>query len=175
MTKIDESTAAGTLTAVDGALRWNVKQSFRDYVGELPDGEEVWTGAAGGISDDGDLVFPAVEMILGTRPEDDLRFVFEGGVRFAGYGGMLRVEIRDPWLEVGESTSALTVDVAPPGSTARRVAIATLEGRPQMVEGGVVVWNPGSTALTAAGAALLGSVYPPGTEADGFGFRATLA
>jgi hypothetical protein len=151
-----------------GELRWNIKQSFRDYVGELPDGEETWTGDAGGILD-GDLVFPAAGM---TVNEDSGRiFKFTGAVRYAGYRGMLRVDLRDPWLEVGPTSAVLTADTAPPGASPRRTRIAEAAGQPDLTDAGAATWRPDSTTLTAAGAALLGSVYPPGTEAAGFALR----
>lgn len=162
------------MTAIDdvatGQLRWNVKESFREYVRELPDGEEKWTAEVGGITD-GDLVFPAVAVSLDAETAVPPTFKFGGGVRFTGYRGMLRVDIKDPWIEVGEAETSLTADTAPPGVPPRRTVIATVPGRPAVVEGGACVWHPESTALTAAGAALLGSVYQPGTEAAGFSFE----
>lgn len=153
-----------------GELRWNIKQSFRDYVAELPDGEETWTGRIGGIVD-GDLVFPSVELDIDDASALPATFKFGGAVRYVGYRGMLRVDIGDPWVEVGESSASLTVDTAPPGVASRRTTVATVDGTPDRDGHDVFVWRPEHTRLTAAGAALLGSVYPPGTEAAGFVLR----
>jgi hypothetical protein len=154
-----------------GELRWNIKQSFRDYVAELPDGKETWTSDIGGI-EDGDLVFPAVAMTADNPESTHTRtFKFGGAVRYAGYRGMLRVDITDPWVEVGEASATLTADTSPPGVPSRRTAIAVTDGAPTRGEDGAFDWHPTSTRLTASGAALLGSVYPAGTEAAGFAFH----
>lgn len=154
-----------------GELRWNIKQSFRDYVAELPDGAETWTSEVGATVN-GDLVFPVAELALDHSSPLPPIFRFAGAIRFDGYGGMLRVDLRDPWVEAGEESSTITVDAAPPGLAPRRTPIATAPGRPARLDDGSWVWFPEITTLTVAGAALLGSVYPPGTEAAGFSLLA---
>ena len=161
------STTSRTAIPATGELRWNIKQSFRDYVAELPDGVEAWTSEMGSTTD-GDLVFPVVEMIVTEDSVLTPIFKFAGSIQFVGYGGMLRVDLRDPWLEVGEELTTISADSAPSGVPPRRTPIATLEGGPAPTEEGAWVWRTESTLLTVAGAALLGSVYPPGAEAAGF-------
>lgn len=152
--------------AVTGELRWNIKQSFRDYVGELPDGAEVLLGEAGG-DDRGDLVFPATEVVT-LSEKGDLVLKFAGGVHYEGYRGMLRVDLRDPWIEVApEGGASITANIAPESSEPHRVALAVASRQPSPVDRGWE-WHVAATSLTAAGAALLGSVYQPGAEADGF-------
>lgn len=156
--------------AVAGDLRWNVKQSFRDYVGALPDGTEEKSGAVR-ESEDGDLVFDAVRVDAGDAG-DATTFLFEGGVRFRGYRGMLHVDLRDPHVSVTAEGASLSVDTTPPGSFERRIVVATADGGPTRTADGWE-WDAAVTRLTAAGAALLGGVYEPASEAAGFSLRVT--
>lgn len=149
-----------------GELRWNIKDSFRDYVAELPDGAETWTGDIGGI-DGHDLVFPALG--IESNPESGEAILkFGGGVRYAGYRGMLRVDIADPWIELDGAGGTLTANTAPAGVPARRTVIAKVTGKPIRTGEDGWEWQAASTSLSASGASLLGSVYPPGTIAAGF-------
>lgn len=153
--------------AATGELRWNVKQSFRDYVSELPDGEELWTGTLGGVVDN-NLVFPSIAVTLDGEPGHSPVFKFGGAVRYSGYRGMLRVDLSEPWVEIDTEAATITANIAAPGLPERRATIATAVGKPTVLEDGTCVWHAQRTTLSAAGAALLGSVYPPGTEAAGF-------
>jgi hypothetical protein len=156
------------LITATGELRWNIKQSFRDYVGELPDGEECWIGPVGGIVEQ-DLVFTAVAVSFDPEtPTDGGVLRFGGAVRYAGHRGMLRVDISDPWIELGPGDAArLTANTAPSGLPERRTVIATVAGRPARLADNTWEWNTDTTTLTSGGAAVLGSVYPPGTEGAG--------
>ena len=153
------------MTSTTGELRWNIKQSFRNYVSELDDGKEQWMAPTGGIHD-GDLVFPAVNVRVGAA--GDLVFAFGGAIRFSGYHGMLHVDLADPWVEVDAEGARVTADVAPPGSAERRITVAKAKGAPTSIPNESWEWAVDESTLTSQGAALLGSVYPAGTVAEGF-------
>jgi hypothetical protein len=133
-----------TATADPGHLAWGVRRSFVDYVQRVG-GTVSFGGAA--FWHDGAFRFPA------ERGHSDR---FSGEVLFSAHGGLLSVEIADPWLEENRGVLVLTVaDFA----RAHRLPIAELE------RGGG--WaGPHSTRITEAGSILLGGTYPVGTELD---------
>jgi hypothetical protein len=160
--------SAADAALVTGALRWNIKQSFRDYVAELPDGEESREGLD--ASAGADLVFPARETVAAGQGPARV-YKFSGAVSFAGHGGMLAVRLSDPWLEVDEQgRSVLSANVGAAGGAERRAPIASVDGAPALNDS---AWTfaPDVTSLSVLGAAVLGSVYPPGADADGFDLR----
>src|SRR5690606_34163981 len=88
-------------------LRWSIRQRFRDYVREIPDGREELLGEAR-YDEHNTIEFPAD----GTVPPSDrndgiLRFT--GGVAFHGHRGALSVRIVDPWIELTPDGIHITV------------------------------------------------------------------
>ncbi len=156
--------------APQDGLTWNIKGSFREYVRSLPDGVETWTGDAGRMEPEA-LVFD----FDGTEPNDTGRRIlrFRGSVRFQGYRGALRVDISDPWVEETATGTVLTADTAPAGTGPRRISIATVHEAAHAGPEGRADHVRAATRLTVEGSALLGSVYPPGSEADPVIYRVT--
>jgi hypothetical protein len=145
------------------ALCWGVKQSFRGYVAMMGGVTEV--GGAAEQAADGSFTFAAA-------PDSDLRLGadgaltgqgrFLGQVRFEAHGGMLKVFLADPVLEITGSTALMTV--ADSAARTHRVEIARLDLSAMTTgEAGEAVIP---TALSMEGALLLGDHYPPTTALD---------
>jgi hypothetical protein len=148
-------------------LTWGVKQSFRGYVEAA--GGQVTVGEGARRATDGAFVFDAAsepEAALARGPGGALapgRAVFRGQVAFEAHGGMLKVFLADPAVEIGEDgTAMLTVAETPAGD--RRASIARLDlAAAAPGEGGETVIP---CVITLDGMYLLGDHYPPGTPLD---------
>lgn len=139
-------------------LTWGVKQSFRAYV-EMTGG--VTEAAEGATRDaDGAFVFEATpESTLEVGADGALsgRGVFKGEVKFDSHGGMLKVFLADPILEIGEAGAALTVFDSPKRNL--RIEVVKLDLAAAGPEGV-------PTKLTVDGVYLLGAHYPLNTAVD---------
>ena len=105
------------------ALHWGVKQSFRGYVAMMGGVTEAGGGVE--IAADGGFTFAtAPDSDLAVGPDGSLsgQGRFLGEVRFEAHGGMLKVFLADPMLEIGASGASLTV--ADSAARTRRVEIA---------------------------------------------------
>ena len=144
------------------ALGWGVKESFRGYV-EAMGGTISLSGPVERGADGGFVFSPeaGAALTLGAdgRPEGQARFC--GEVRFDAHGGMLKVSVADPAVEIDAASANLTV--ADPWAPGRRMAIAKLELAAAVADGGVLVIP---AAATLDGMQLLGDHYPPGTALD---------
>lgn len=145
--------------AVPSELHWNIMSRFREYVHNIPDGEETWVSENGRLTETG-LIFTAAEPASSTA----LPWRFNGAVRYKAYRGALRVDISDPEISESKNGYLITVNTSPPGVVAHRISLATAvlndaNGQSFHVE---------SATLTAEGAALLGGVYPAREKSDGF-------
>lgn len=142
------------------ALHWGVKTSFRGYVAMMGGVTEVGGGAE--LAPDGGFTFAAA-------PDSDLARAadgsltgqgrFLGAVRFEAHGGMLKVFLADPAIEITDTGAVLTVADSPARS--RRVEIAKLD-LAAMTAGELLI----PTSLTMDGSFLLGDHYPPTTALD---------
>ena len=140
------------------SLTWGVKQSFRSYVEMTGGTTEVGEGATRDA--DGAFVFPATpESTLEIGPDGTLtgRGVFQGEVKFDSHGGMLKVFLADPVLELDGAEAKLTVAETPERKL--RGEIARLD-----LAGGDASALP--AALAMDGVFLLGSHYPLRTALD---------
>ena len=145
------------------ALHWGVKQSFRGYVAMMSGVTEVDGGvevaADGGftfaVALDSDLALDAAGALTGQG-----RFL--GSVRFEAHGGMLKVFLADPALEISSTDAIVTVADGP--HRTRRVAIARLDlaAMTRGDDGEAVI----PATVTMEGCQLLGDHYPPGTVLD---------
>ncbi|GAB2862744.1 hypothetical protein GCM10022221_73330 [Actinocorallia aurea] len=137
-----------------GGLVWGLKASFLRYV----------TAAEGDIkvSDGADIAPSETEFLF---PAGDGKGRFTGQVDFDAHGGMLKVTLADPWIDVAEDGKA-TLSVVNPAKLktdrSQRIAIADL--------GEIVPQGDGtakaSATLTNYGVWLLGNVYGPGDELE---------
>ncbi|MFC3078927.1 HtaA domain-containing protein [Phenylobacterium terrae] len=143
------------------ALHWGVKQSFRSYV-EAVGGQIALSGPAE-RAPDGGFVFAAGEAAVTRSPDGrpQGQAQFSGEVRFEAHGGMLKVAIADPGVELGPDGGALTV--ADPWAAGKRMAIAKLDVAAAVTEAGEVALP---AVTTIDGMQLLGDHYPPGTQLD---------
>jgi hypothetical protein len=145
------------------SLAWGVKQSFRAYVEAA--GGTIETGGGADRDPDGAFIFAAA-------PGDGLRLGadgrlegvggFVGEVRFDAHGGMLKVFMADPAIEIGEGGAVLTVWDTP--SRTKRVALAQLDLAAMTADDGGALVIP--TTLAKDGWQVLGDNYPPRTPLD---------
>jgi hypothetical protein len=149
---------------VVATLEWGLKQSFRAYVEGA--GGSIVTGENVGRTADGAFVFPAAPDGAGLgvgadgKPEGTARFV--GEVRCEAHGGMLKVTLADPSVEIGPDGGAVTV--VDPFARDLRVELAVLEldGATTDDDGDIVI----PTKLSKDGWRVLGDHYPPTTPLD---------
>jgi hypothetical protein len=144
-------------------LVWGVKQSFCGYVEAM--GGVIETGAGATRGADGGFVFaaaPDAELSLDAEGRPVGRAMFLGEVRFDAHGGMLKVFLADPAVEITETGAVLTV--ADTAKRTRRMAIAQLDlNAISPGEGGEIVIP---CALTVDGCQILGDHYQARTPID---------
>ena len=150
-------------TDIAVTLEWGVKQSLRGYVegagGSIETGEGVERAADGGF------VFRAapgegLRLGAGGQPEGVGRFV--GEVRFDAHGGMLKMFLADPAVEIG--ASGAVISVADSAARDRRVELALLDlAAAERGEGGELVIP---AKLSKDGWRVLGDHYLPMTPLD---------
>jgi hypothetical protein len=144
-------------------LSWGLKQSFRAYVEGA--GGSIETGEGVERSADGAFVFPpapgeGLELGMDGKPQGVGRFV--GEVRCEAHGGMLKVFLADPSVEIGPAGAVLTVADTP--ARDRRVELAQLDLAAATVgdDGELVI----PAKLSRDGWQVLGDHYPPSTPLD---------
>jgi hypothetical protein len=144
-------------------LSWGLKQSFRAYVEGA--GGAIETGEGAQRSADGAFTFAAVPgdgLRLGAdgKPEGVGRFV--GEVRCEAHGGMLKVFLADPSVEIGPAGAV--VAVADTRARDRRVELAQLDLAAATIadDGEWVI----PAKLSRDGWQVLGDHYPPSTPLD---------
>lgn len=144
-------------------LSWGVKQSFRGYVEAA--GGVIETGAGAERDVDGGFIFvaaPGEGLTLGDdgRPQGQARFT--GEVRFEAHGGMLKVCLADPILDIGPTGAVLTAFDTPARTHRMEIAKLDLAAITQGDAGELVI--PASLAMD--GIQVLGDHYPLGAPLD---------
>ena len=144
-------------------LTWGVKQSFRAYVEGA--GGTIEAGAGAARAADGGFIFEAApDSSLTVDADGKLagRGLFLGEVQFAAHGGMLKVSLVDPILEITDAGALLTV--ADHVTRTYRLEAAKLD------LGAITSEPSGEVSLPAAllmfGCQWLGDHYPAGTALD---------
>ena len=145
------------------ALNWGVKQSFCSYVETV--GGVIETDGGAERRADGAFTFAAAQDSTLTLDADGApagcgRFL--GEVRFHAHGGMLKVCLADPMLEIEGSGATLTV--ADSSARTFRLVIAQLDLAAMTAGESGEILVP--AALTIDGMQLLGDHYPPRTPLD---------
>jgi hypothetical protein len=150
-------------------LRWGVKASFREYVGEIEGSSQGMLPGAG-RREGGLFVFdpdPAATRWVDSEPRV---LADAGAAQFTAYAGTMNVVIRDPWVEFDDAGPRLTI-VEPVGRGSR-LHLATLKpAEPQRV-GDVLRWGPVAARLAIGGMRVFDGVYGPGSELDSVDFAA---
>ncbi|MES2723696.1 MAG: HtaA domain-containing protein [Pseudomonadota bacterium] len=143
-------------------LTWGVKQSFRAYVEGA--GGKTQTSEGAQTAADGGFVFTAAPdstLALDEAGRLTGRGTFTGVVHFEAHGGMLKVWMVDPILEITEAGAVLTVADHPTRTYRLEAARLDLAG---------MATDPGDLTLPAAllmfGSQWLGGNYPAGTALD---------
>lgn len=142
-------------------LAWGIKQSFRAYVEGSGGSIDIGGGAA--REPDGAFVFNAASggLVVGADGQLQGRGDFVGEVRFEAHGGMLKVFLADPAVEVTEAGARITV--ADSEERHVRVELAVLDLAGARREGGELVIP---TKLSKDGWRVLGDHYPPMSPLD---------
>ncbi|HEY3800589.1 MAG TPA: HtaA domain-containing protein [Caulobacteraceae bacterium] len=143
-------------------LTWGVKESFRGYVEGAGGSIEVGGGAERGA--DGAFAFeaaPGAGLRLGADGKPQGRGGFVGEVRFEAHGGMLKVFLADPTIEIFPTATVITV--ADSEERDVRVELATLDLAGATRDGGQLVIP---AKLAKDGWRVLGDHYAPGTPLD---------
>jgi hypothetical protein len=150
-------------TTPAASLSWGVKQSLRGYVA-LAQGQIEASGGAT-RADDGGFVFPAAPgatLTLSADGTPEGSGTFAGEVRFEAHGGMLKVFLADPIIEIGPAGAIMTV--ADSRARNRRVELARLD------LAGATIDDDGTwiipTSASRDGWQVLGDHYPPSTPLD---------
>ncbi|CAN5741230.1 hypothetical protein BH11PSE1_BH11PSE1_04750 [soil metagenome] len=144
------------------SLSWGVKQSFRAYV-EGAGGKTLLSDGATPTADGGFLFAAGPDSTLTLDADGKMagRGTFLGVVQFEAHGGMLKVSLVDPILEITEAGALLTV--ADHVSRTYRLEAAKLDVSAVTVEPGEVTLP---AALMMFGCQWLGDHYPAGTPLD---------
>jgi hypothetical protein len=151
------------MTNGTATLVWGLKQSFRAYVEGA--GGSIATGDGAERDADGEFTFPAapgegLTLDADGRPQGVGRFV--GEVRCEAHGGMLKVFLADPSVEIGPAGARLVV--ADTAGRDRRVDLAELDlAAATTAEDGALVIP---AKLSRDGWQVLGDHYPAGTPLD---------
>ncbi len=149
-------------TSKPGTLSWGLKQSFRNYVESA--GGSIETGAGAGRDAEGAFSFPAA---AGEGLTLDADGQPQGAGRFAGevlcqaHGGMLKVFLADPAVEIGEGRAVISVADTPARDL--RLDLAELDLAAATREEGVMIIP---ARLARDGWQVLGDHYPAGTPLD---------
>ena len=143
-------------------LIWGVKQSFRAYV--EGSGGAIDTGAGAERGPDGAFVFaaaPGPRLTINSDGKPQGRGDFVGEVRFEAHGGMLKVFLADPTVEISSDVARITV--ADNEERDVRVRLAELDLAGAARDGRELVIP---TKLSKDGWRVLGDHYPPMTPLD---------
>ena len=144
-------------------LSWGVKQSFRGYVEAA--GGVIETGAGAERDVDGGFIFvaaPGEGLTLGDDGRPQGQGKFTGEVRFEAHGGMLKVCLADPILDIGPTGAVLTAFDTPARTHRMEIAKLDLAAITQGDAGELVI--PASLAMD--GIQVLGDHYPLGAPLD---------
>lgn len=162
-------TESPTDSAPPLGLTWGIKRSFVRYLSFLPDasmsidnGAEATNGSFFTFKPNGAELDPQTGR--GT-----LRFT--GEVRMSGHGGMMRLQLLNPWITL--TPEGATLSVSTPGSsgsdsdtTPKGIVLVTLKLPHLDNMGAGLLWQDVPTFLTTDGAALFNDQYPVGQEMD---------
>lgn len=149
-------------TSKPGTLSWGLKHSFRNYVESA--GGSIETGAGAERDAEGAFAFPAaagesLTLDADGKPQGVARFT--GEVLCQAHGGMLKVFLADPAVEIGEGRAVISVADTP--ARDRRLDLAELDLAAASVEDGVATIP---ARLARDGWQVLGDHYPAGTPLD---------
>ena len=142
------------------ACLWGIKASFLGYVAKQH-GAEVSIGGGTATTTTNEFLFPATVDMPAIGPDG---MKFEGDVQFTAHGGMLNVVLADPWIQLDQNQTVLSVITGGySGSTGTRTVIAELVEREPVDADGSVTYN---ATLASTGVQVFDGVYAPGEPLD---------
>lgn len=147
---------------METGLAWPIKSSFLRYVNSDSTAEVTIAAGAGELVRGG-YYFTSDEIT-------ETRFSFRGVVSFRAHGGLLRVVIADPVVDVADAVMLVRVDNE---GTLR--PLVDLEIPPSTRDGDYVMWQNVRTALREESVPAFGDVYGPGTPFDPLTLRVCAA
>jgi hypothetical protein len=141
---------------MSASLRWEIKDSFRNYV--IGVGGTIDVAAPASAGETG-YEFPRSAASASTAAAGSV-LMFRGTVTFTAHHGLLRLVVADPWIHFGGRYGQLSIAAA----AGSRNIVADLE-IPEATKDGETLWWAGVGArLTRDGTAAFDFNYPPGTE-----------
>lgn len=145
---------------------WGVKASFLAYLSGIDDAETSVTDGAG-LTPSQEYFFPLADASGFDVDNRTGALDFRGDVRFAGYGRMLFVVVKDPRLSFEVDRIALSVsDVYSKGSPEGRLTIANVEATEPVEHEGTLIWTAMPSRLAFAGRNVFNEVYQAGEQFD---------
>lgn len=147
---------------METGLAWGVKASFLRYVASDTTSETTISAGAGELVGGGFYFTPADATAT--------RLAFRGIVSFRAHGGLLRVVIADPVIDLETATMHVRVDEQ---GTLR--PLVDLELPDPDRSGGFHTWHDVSSSLRPESVEAFGDVYGPGTPFDPVTLRIAVA
>ena len=155
----------GTRQALTGMV-WGVRASFFGYVQRMP-GTRIQTGYGAGRIPTGEFFFSLEDDSSFDRNALTGVLKFQGLVQVTAHGGMLNVQLINPWLTVADEGAVLSViDRRQPAESDARVDLVTVSLPTPTSDGETLMWAEAGTALTAAALPIFNEQYPAGDAFD---------
>jgi hypothetical protein len=149
------------------SLRWEIKDSFRNYVIGVGGTIEVTTPAS--VADTY-YEFPRSATSASAAAAGSV-LMFRGAVSFTAHHGLLRLVVADPWIHFGGRYGQLSIGAAAAADVVgSRIIVADLEIPEAAKRGEILCWTGAGTRLAKDGAAAFDFNYPPGTELSPISF-----
>lgn len=158
---------AGAVTdPVLTGMVWGVKDSFLNYLLRLP-GSRQKTGFGAGRLDTGEFFFSLDDESSFDRSSHTGLLKFSGLVHLTAHGGMLNVQLINPWLEISGQDAVLSViDRQQSLDPDARIELVSIELPTPTTDGETVMWAAAGTRLSAPAVALFNDVYSAGEAFD---------
>lgn len=136
-------------------LIWGLKESFLSYVARLP-GSEASVGEGAGFTESREFSFP-----VRSHADDGSTSQYYGDLKITAYGGMLDVELGDPWIE--QDGSSIILSVRTGAAESARTAIAQLTPT-ETSSDDPSIRSTYRANLLKTGSQIFNHVYEPGQE-----------
>jgi hypothetical protein len=150
---------------------WGLKTSFLHYLTRQP-GFRIQTGYGAGRLDTGEFFFSFVESSSFDRETLSGRLEFEGLAQLRAHGGMLDVQLINPWLTMAGGTGMLSViDRTQPAHLDARRDLVQVQLPTPTTDGETLMWSGAPTRLVDAAVGVFDDVYPAGEPFDDISVR----
>ncbi|TFC70953.1 hypothetical protein E3O45_15475 [Cryobacterium sp. TMS1-20-1] len=140
---------------------WGVKASFLGYLLRMPGSRQKTCFGAGEL-DTGEFYFSLEDDSSFDRLTMTGLLKFRGLVELRAHGGMLNVQLINPWLDISVRQTVLSViDRAQPVDSDDRVELVTVAMPAPTTDGETVMWSAAETYLVDTAVPIFNDVYRP--------------